>query len=154
MNIALTVNSTSNKYTRLSLDSNYNVHMTYDQFLFSKYSEVLLSLIWMDQNWKLRIPGRSAVSFIVRIDNEAFQAHFLNVLHSPDLEYNLLLLGTIEEAGYLVLDKNKKMTVFDNENNVALLETQIGTGYLVDISCDETYQALFSSHSPSQNYAL
>ncbi len=34
------------------------------------------------------------------IDGEALQVDFLNILHSPDLEYNLVSVGTIEEAGY------------------------------------------------------
>ena len=85
------------------------------------------------------------------IDDEALQVDFLNVLHSPDLKYNLLSVGAIEEAGYSVLAKNGKMTVFDNEDNVALIGTQIETGYLLDIPFDETYQVL-SSYSPSQNH--
>ncbi len=85
------------------------------------------------------------------IDDEALQVDFLNVLHSPDLKYNLLSVGAIEEAGYSVLAKNGKMTVFDNEDNVALIWTQIETGYLLDIPFDETYQVL-SSYSPSQNH--
>ncbi len=93
----------------------------------------------MADNSKLKVLGKSNVSFTVMIDIEALQVNSLNVLHSPDLEYNLLLVGIIEEAGYSVVAKNGKMTVFDNEDNVALVETQIGTGYLVDVPCNETY---------------
>ena len=35
--------------------------------------------------------------------------------------------------------ENEKMTVFDVEINVALVRTQIGTSYFIDIPCDQTY---------------
>ncbi len=107
----------------------------------------------MANNSKLRVLGKDTVSRTVMIDGEALQVNFLNVLHSLDLEYNLLSVGTIEEAGYSVLAINGKMKVFDNEDNVALVGTRIETGYLVDVPCDETYQALSTSHSPPKNQA-
>ncbi len=125
--------------------------MTYNRLLFCTYTEVWLCPIRMADNSKLSVLGKGTVSPTVMIDGEALQVNFLNVFHSPDLEYNLFSVGTIEEADYSVLAKNGKMTVFDNEANVALVGTQIGTGYLVDVPCDEIYQA-FSSHSPSQNH--
>ncbi len=45
------------------------------------------------------------------------------------------------------------MTVFDNKDNFTRIETQIVTGYLLDVPYDETYQVL-SSYSPSQNHAF
>ncbi len=152
MKVALTVNSKSTKDAGFYLDSAVDVHMSYNRLLFSKYNEVWLSPIRMADNSKLRVLGKSTVSLTVMIDGETFQVNFRNVLHSPDLEYHLLSVGIIEEASYSVLAKNGKMTVFDNEDNVALVGTRIGTGYLVDIPFDETYQAL-SSYSPPQNHA-
>ncbi len=77
----------------------------------------------MADNSKLRVLGKGTVSLTVMIDVEALQVNFLNVLHSPNLKYNLLSVGTIEEADYSVLVKNGKVTVFDNEDNVALVGT-------------------------------
>ena len=152
MKVALTVNSKSTKDTEFYHEFATNVHMTYDCLLFSTYSEVQLSRIRMADNSNQRVMGKGTVSFKVIIDGGALQVNFLNVLYSLDLEYNLLSVVTIKEAGYSVLAKNGKMTVFNNEDKSALVETQMGTGYLVDIPCDWTYQAL-SSHSPSQNRA-
>ncbi len=121
--VALTVNSKSTKDAEFYLDFTADVHMTYDRLLFNKYSQVQLSSIQMADNSKLRVLGKGIVFLIVIIDGEALQINFLNVVHSPDLEYNLLSVGTIEEAGYSVLAKNGKRTVFDNENNFALVGT-------------------------------
>lgn len=87
------------------------------------------------------------------IDSEALRINFLNVLHSPYLEYNLFSVSIIDQAGYSVLTKNRKMPVFDNEDNITLVGTEIWTGYLIDVTFDETYQALFICSS-SQNPAL
>ena len=151
MKVAMTVNSKSTQDARFYFDSAADDYMTYDRLLFSKSSEVQLSQISMADNSKLRVLSKGTVSPKVMIDGETFQVNVLNILHSPDLEYNLLLVGTIEEAGYSALAKNEKITVFDNEDNLALVGTQIATGYLVDVPCDETYKTL-SFHSPSQNH--
>ncbi len=126
--------------------------MTYDRSLFSTYSEVQLSPIRIADNSKLRIVGENIVFLPVMIDGKALQVNFLNVFNSPDLEYNLLSVGIIEESGYSVLLKNRKLTVFDNENSVSLVERQIETSYMVDRPFDETYQALSSFYSLSQNH--
>ncbi len=123
MKVALTVNSKTTKDARFYLDSATDAHMTYDRLIFSTYSEVRLSSIRMANNSKLRFLGKDTVSLTVMIDSEALQVNFLNVLHSRDLKHNLLLVGTIEKAGYSVLANNGKITVFDNEENVALVKT-------------------------------
>ncbi len=56
---------------------------------------------------------------------------FLNVCHFRDLECNHLLVDTIKETGSSVMAKNSKTTVIVNENNVALVETQIEAGYVI-----------------------
>ena len=52
--------------------------------------------------------GKGTISLTVMIDGETLRVNFLNDLHSPDLEYNLLSVGTIEEAGYSVIATNGK----------------------------------------------
>ncbi len=151
--VALIVNLKSTKDVGFYLDSSPYVHMIYDRLLSSAYSEVRFFPIRVADNSKLRVLGKKTVSLTIIIDCEALQVNFLNVLHSFDLEYNLLSVGTIEEAGYSVLAKNGRMKVFDNKDNIALVGTRIVTGYLVNVHFDGTYQAL-SSNSPTQNYAF
>ncbi len=140
MKVALTVNSKSIKDAGFYFASTADVHITYNRLLFSKYSEVQLSHIQMADNLKLKVLSKGTVSLKVIIDGKALQVNFPNVFYSHDLEYNLLSV------------KIEKMMVFDNENNIALVGTQIRTGYSVDVPCDKTYQAL-SSYSQPQNQA-
>ncbi len=106
----------------------------------------------MADNSKLRVLDEDNVFFTIMIDGEALQVDFLNDLYSFDLGYNLLSVGITEEAGYLVLAKNRRTTVFDNGKNVILVETQIRTGYLVDVLCNKVYQVYSSSLSLQQNH--
>ena len=140
MKVALTVNSKSIEDAGFYFASTADVHITYNRLLFSKYSEVQLSHIQMADNLKLKVLSKGTVSLKVIIDGKALQVNFPNVFYSHDLEYNLLSV------------KIEKMMVFDNENNIALVGTQIRTGYSVDVPCDKTYQAL-SSYSQPQNQA-
>ncbi len=153
MKVAPTVNSNSIENARFHLYLASDVYMTYDSLLFSIYSKIKLFLIWIADSSKLRVLGKNNIFLKVMIDSEALRINFLNVLHSPDLEYNLFSISIIDQAGYSVLAKNRKMPVFDNEDNIALVGTKIWTCYLIDITFGETYQALFFCSS-SQNPAL
>ena len=154
MNVAMTFYFKSTKDAGFYLDFASNIDTTYDFLLIIIYSEVLFSPIRITDNSKLRVFGKNTVSLTVIIDDKAFQVNFFKVFHFFDLESNFFSVSKIEEAGYQVLNKNEKMSVFDNEDNFALVKTQIKTGYLVDISCNETYYDLFFYHSPTKNLAF
>ncbi len=139
MNVGMTFYFKSTKDAGFYLDFASNIDMTYDFLLFIIYSEVLFSPIRITDNSKRRVFGKNTVSLTIIIDDKAFQVNCFKVFHFFNLEYKFLSVGKIEEAGYQVLDKNEKMTVFDNEDNFALVKTQIKTGYLVDVPCNETY---------------
>lgn len=70
---------------------------------------------------------KGIVTLDVLVDGKPEVVNFCNILHSLDLEHNFLSVGTIEKADYLILVKKRKMTVFDNKDNVALEATRIGT---------------------------
>ena len=84
------------------------------------------------------------------VDSKLEVVNFCNVLHAPELRYNLLSIGTIEEVGYSILAKNEKIIVFDK---VALEATRIGTSYLVNVLASERTLALASLRSVSYNHA-
>ena len=81
--------------------------------------------------------GKGTVTLDVLVDGKLEVVNFCNIFYAPDLEYNLLLVGTIEKAGNSILAKKGKMTVFDNKENVALEATRIGTSYLMNVSVSE-----------------
>ena len=83
---------------------------------------------------ELEVLGKGIVPLDVLVDGKQEVVNFCKyVFHAPELEYNLLSVSTIEKSGYLILAKKGKMTVLDNEDNVALEATRIRTSYLVNI---------------------
>ena len=152
MIVALTVNHKS-KDTRFYLDSAAEVHMCYDRSLFSIYKEENSPPIRTTDHTELKVLGKGMVLLDVLVDGKPEVVNFCNVFHAPELEYNLLSVGTIEKAGYSILAKKGKMTVFDDKDNVALEATRIGTSYLVNVPASGRILALASSHSVPHNHA-
>ena len=152
MIVARTVNHEP-KDTRFYLDSAAEVHLCYDRSLFSTYKEESSSPIRTADHAELKVLGKGIVPLDVLVDCKREVVNFCNVFHSPELEYNLLSVGTIEIASYSILAKKGKMTVLDDEDIVALEATRIGTSYLVNVPASREILALASSYSVPNNHA-
>ena len=152
MIVALTVSHES-KDTRFYLDSAPDVHMYNEKSSFSIYKEGNSSPVRTADHTELNVLGKGIVTLDVLVDGKSEVVNFCNVSHAPELECNLLSVGTIEKAGYSILAKKGKMTVFDNKDNVALEPTRIGTSYLVNVLASERNLALASSRSVLHNHA-
>ena len=50
---------------------------------------------------------------------EVLSPNFLDVFHFLDLEYNFFSVDSIEKADSSIWVRNRKIPVFDNENNIA-----------------------------------
>ncbi len=77
--------------------------------------------------------GKVTVTLNMLVDGKSEVVNFCQVFYAPELEYSLLSVGTIEKAGYSILAQKRKMTVFDDKDNVALEATRIETSYLVNV---------------------
>ncbi len=150
--VALTLNHEL-KDTRFYLDSAAEVHICYDRSLFSTYNKESSSPVRTADHTELKVLGKGMGPLDVLIDGKPEVVNFCNVLNAPDLEYNLLSVGTIGKAGYSILAKNGKMTIHDNKDNVALEATGIGTSYLVNVPASKETLTLASSHSVPHNNA-
>lgn len=80
--------------------------------------------------------------------------NFFNFFYVFELEYNLFSISIIEKASYLILTKKKKMTVFDNKNNIVFKATKIKTSYLVNIPANKKTLALTSLRLIFYSYIL
>ena len=153
MIVAFTVNHES-KDIRLYLNSAAEVHMCYDRSLFSIYKERNLPLVRTVDHIELNVLGKVIVTLDMFIDGKSEVVNFCNILHAPELEYNLLSIGTIKKASYSILAKKKKMIVFDNKDNATLEATRIRTSYLVNVSASERTLVLAFLRSIPYNHAL
>ena len=140
------------KDTSFYLDSTVK-DICYDRSLFSIYNKKNSSLVRTADHTELKVLGKGIVPLDVLIDGKPEVVNVCSVLHAPELDYNLLSVGTIEKAGYSILAKNRKRTIHENKNNAVLEATRIGTSYLVNVPSNKETLALTSSHSVSNNNA-
>ena len=89
----------------------------------------------------------------VLIDGKPEVVNFCNIFYAPELEYNLLSVGTIKKACYLIFVKKRKIIVSDDKDNFALKATKIGTSYLVNVLTSKRTLALASLYSVPYNNA-
>ena len=132
MIVAHTVNHRS-KDARFYLDSAFEVHVCYDGLLFSTYNEEDSLPVRTADHAEPIVLGKGMVTLDVLVEGKPEVVNFHNVPYAPELEYNLLLVGTIEKANYSILAKKGKMTVFDDKDNVALEAIRVGTSYLANV---------------------
>lgn len=62
--------------------------------------------------------------------------NFFKFFYVFELEYNLFSVSIIEKASYLILTK-KKLSIFDNKNNITFKVTKIKTSYLVNVPANK-----------------
>lgn len=132
MVIVLTVNYES-KDIKNYLDSAVKIYICYDWLLFGIYKEKSSIFINIANYTKLNVLRKGIITFNVPINGKFEVVYFCNIFYFSDLEYNLLLIHIIKKAGYLILAQKKKITVFNNKNNVTFKVTRIGISYLINI---------------------
>lgn len=132
MIIAYTVSHRS-KDIRFYLDFASEVHICYDKLLFSIYKEENSPPVHIVDYVELIVLEKGTVTLDILVDGKLEVINFYNVLYAPKLGYNLLSVGIIKKADYLILTKKGKMKVFDDKDNVALEATKIRTSYLVNV---------------------
>lgn len=153
MIVALTVKQES-KDTRFYLDSMAEVYMCYDKSLFSIYNLKNLPSIRTADLTELKVLGKGMIPLDVLIDGKSELVNFCNVFYTPELEYDLLSVGTNEKAGYWILAKNGNMIVCDIKDNVAIEASWIGTSYLVNVPASKETLALASLYSVPHSHIL
>lgn len=87
---------------------------------------------------------KDTVTLDVPLEGKSEAVNFSNVFYTFKLEYNLFFIGIITKAGYLILSKKKKMTIFNSKENITFEAIRIGTSYLIDIPASKKILALLS----------
>lgn len=141
------------KHTKVYLDSAAEVYMCYDRLLFSTYNKESSLPLYIADYTELKVLGKGMVTLDILIDGKLKFVNFCNILHVPELEYNLFFVGIIEKASYLILAKKGKMRVFDDKNNVAFEAIRIGISYLVNVLAGKGILVLTSLYLVPHNNA-
>lgn len=90
------------------LDSASKVYICYNKLLFSTYNKEDSPLVHTINHAKLVCLGKGTVTLDILVKGKPKVINFCNVFYALDLEYNLILVGTIEKTGYSILVKKEK----------------------------------------------
>jgi len=95
------------------------------------------------------------VRYPVIIDDKLNEIILTNIYYIPAIDYNLLLITTLERKRYSTAIVNSPFNIIDNLDNEKILSgTRVGTSYLLDLKYSKTLYTLKSSYRLSISYSL
>jgi len=93
------------------------------------------------------------VRYPVIVDGKLNNIILTNIHHVPAIDYNLLLIATLEQKGCSAAIVNSRFNIIDLENQKVLSRTRVGTSYLLDLKYSKIPHTLKSSYRLSVNYS-
>ena len=102
------------------IDSGCSNHMTFNKSLFSSYTPGSSSEVDFGNHNSAKIAGSGDITIKVKYKGRLSQVKISNVLHVPDLGYQLLSVQTWDLAGYNILFVNKSCLI---KNKAKILAT-------------------------------
>jgi len=117
------------------MDSAADVHITHDRSLFRTYRSLTNENVVVANDTPVKVHGIGTIELNILINGEEHTIGLENTWHVPDLAYNLLSLGTLDQKGYpFRSDGRGKLIVSHQTGKVAMTGTRRETGYQLDIS--------------------
>jgi len=92
------------------------------------------------------------VKYPAIIDGKLNDIILTNVHYIPAIDYNLLLIATLEQKGCSAAIANGRFNVIDLDGKV-LSRTRVGTSYLLDLKYSKTPHTLKSSYRLPVNHS-
>ncbi|KAJ3557795.1 hypothetical protein NP233_g11654 [Leucocoprinus birnbaumii] len=116
-----------NDHSEILLDSAASCHMFSNRDLFLTYEEVKNDHISTGGSHRIAVEGRGTIRMFTRVHPEFLSTVTLeNVLHVPELNANLVSLGTLQRAGAIIQGIGNGISISIN-NEETLLATLMGT---------------------------
>ena len=101
----------------------------------------------------LYIPRTEIVTLPTIIDSEPAKVEITGAYYIPNVKYNLLSIGTLEQKGYYVTIRDGVFKVIDTLDEVVFSGTRYSKDYILDLKYSEPLRALRSSTTPPANHA-
>jgi len=82
------------------MDSIADVHITYNRSLFKTYRSLTNKSVGVADDTPVKVHGIGTIELNILINGETQTIGLENTWYVPDLAYNLLSLGTLDQKGY------------------------------------------------------
>ncbi len=119
--------------------------MTYDKTLFSSYSSGSNSSVELANSNVANVSGSGTVDIARLVKNKPTRCRLSNVLHVPDLGYQLLSVSTLDKSGLKISFLSGRCEIMRNESLLAT-GSMIGNLYRLDSVFSINNQALVTKN--------
>lgn len=124
-------NSSKPKHTsKWFVDSGRSNHMTFNKSLFSSYSSGYPSSVELGNSTSARIAGIGTIVILILVRGQKVKCLLKNVLHVPDLGYQLLSIPKFDKRGLTTSFHSRRCWI---SNNSKLLATATMKGNLYEL---------------------
>ncbi len=128
------------------VDSGCSNHMTFDKSLFSSYTSGHPSTVSLGNNNLANITGIGTVEILILVRGNQVKCTLKNVLHVPDLGYQLLSVPTFDKLGFRTSFESGRCLISSGSRLLATA-TMLGNLYQLDVPRSE-FKALLSTSLP------
>ena len=125
------------------IDSGCSNHMTYDKDLFSSYSPGSSSSVELGNNNVANVCGSGTIDLTLLVNNKPTKCRLSNVLHVPELGYQLLSVTTLDKSGLKISFFSGRCEIKQNDSLLAT-GSMIRNLYRLDSVSNISSQALVS----------
>ena len=115
------------------IDSGCSHHMTFDKSAFSTYSEQLDSCVEVGNGERTKIAGTGSVKLNLGMNGRSKPCIIQNVLHVPNLGYQLLSVSQLSKSGIQTLFTSIGTQLIRNQEVIAT-GSLVGNLYKLDVS--------------------
>ena len=136
------------------IDTTSDVHTFWDISKFTEYTKTRLGENTLEgvDSLTIDIPRTGSVILPTIINGELTKVEITGAYHVPDMKYNLLSVGTLEEKGCYVTIRHGIFKVMDLDDDVVFCGTRCGKEYILDLQYQDMPKALRSSSAPPANH--
>ncbi len=129
------------KFGKWFVDSGCSNHMTFNKSLFSSYSASHPSFVALGNNKTLQVVGRGTLRITIVVKGKQVECILKDVLHVPDLGYQLLSVPTFDKSGLKTSFHSRRCWIAKGHAVVATA-TMTGNLYQLDVPSSTPQNAL------------
>eukprot|EP00171_Calliarthron_tuberculosum_P022155 IDg22155t1 len=118
--------------------------MTYDRSLFSSYSELSPGGVELGNKATAKVTGKGNITVELKVNGKHQMCILKDVLHVPDLGYQLLSVPTMDKIGLVISFKHGRCLIKANSKTIASGTLSNGL-YHLDLADEELERAMVVS---------
>ena len=135
------------------IDSGCSNHMTYNKRLFSSYTSDHPSAVELGNGNKAEVRGKGTVEIYISVHGKRVKCVLQNVLHVPDLGYQLLSVPTFDKSGLNTAFHSLRCWI-TKDSNLLATGTMTKSLYELDVHSTSAEQGFLAASTECWHHRL